>query len=137
MSTSTDAILAFGFDIGEDAPWGWKDEEWDEYYVDKKGVFDPEPDSQEVTVKFREYCTRRGALLDACPVAIITHCSYECPQYIVSMKSTVIRASRGFPEEIEKLQKPEDWEAPMREFCSVMGITYEEPKWLLFSLWGV
>lgn len=131
MGVSTDAIVAFGFNLGEELPESLlatldaDEESWDfEYWVAARlGVAD------------LEWPERRKAV-DAFPFEIITHCSYDYPMYFLAASDTTQRARRGYPEALAmKEASPEQVQA-MRDFCGEFEIEWEDPRWHLFSLWG-
>ena len=134
MGVSTDAIVAFGFNLGEEWPDGLKinddDEDstdFEDWIAEHLGLGDWQAEG---------YWERKREAVAAFPVDIITHCSYDYPEYFIAVRGTEQRARRGYPE---KLEVPEVGRAKieaMREFCEKHGIEWEEPSWHIFSLWG-
>jgi hypothetical protein len=131
MGTSTDAILAFGFDLGEELPEALTqmdedaDEAWDfeAWLEDRLGLTD------------KEYKERRAAI-DAFPFDLVIHCSYDYPMYFLAARGTEQTAKRGYPEAVAMKEATPEQAHAMRNFCEEFGIEWSEPKWHIFSLWG-
>lgn len=137
MSTSTDGILAYGYDMGEtfgisyDQPEPAWVSEGDSYSDDAARalfaavgkVFGPgeyfDPDK----------------LMEACGVEFVYHCSDRCPMYILAAKH--IEAYRGSPKAVD-FTVPEGADERLTWALDVLGITppTERPQWLLASWWG-
>lgn len=181
MGISSDGILCFGHDLGEDleglVPWcpegteddededekeddfdAWlvevsggsgKDEAWQRYeiwadenmpgasYQESMPAWEAaEPDGRDALDAAYE---RERELTASCPIEIITHCSYDYPMRIVAVRGTEIRAYRGSPKEIDwsALQALVDERLPAAvEFCKEHGIPFEDPTWILTSVYG-
>lgn len=139
MGTSTDAILAFGFDLGEELPESLEAAEdegfdFDEWLAAKLGL--PEwregmTDDERTT----HYATKRAAI-EAFPVDLITHCSYDCPMYFLAVRGTETSARRGYPQEVATPEIDPEKLSALRAFCEQNNIEWSEPKWQIFSLWG-
>jgi hypothetical protein len=151
MGTSTDAILAYGYDL--DGPDGeWQIREVDEYGSPTLDWWDDDDIIEAVETKllaatgFTEtdwqvdgYFTRRREALAAIGVEVISHCSGECPMYILAAHSTTAR--RGGPKTVDPadmaaLQK--DADARLARALEALGMTptQDKPAWLLASDWG-
>jgi hypothetical protein len=150
MGQSTDAILFFGFDLGEDFIPPWEDDSphedwsWDDYYAQKKGLkypahleglaeFTPEQSDE-----YGRYLEERSKLVEAAGAKMSTHCSCEYPMHYVYVRETL--ANRGYPKVIDpdSLRVNSDDFKALREFMKEMGIEgYEdkEPEWHLVSDW--
>ena len=138
MSTSTDAILFYGFPIDEDAVDLRAleiDGETDDWYVansnweELKGP--PQPNNN-IDYKGAEWEAWRELKheWEASPqnVGIDTHCSDSYPMYYVHGRQ--YRAYRGDLEEINPaalIPAPED-DANIKAFCERYGIPYSQPK---------
>lgn len=118
MGTSTDAIIAFGFDLGESLG------EWIEEVEcgDLRNFY---------------YRSDDGPML-------VRHCSASFPMTILCMKQSYVCASRGHPE-VVNLDVFDDeattkWKAELIEFTKEYGledlIKGKKPRWLLFSWMG-
>lgn len=142
MGVSTDAILAFGFDLGEELPEAFSSDssdasfEFDEWLQVRAGAVYPEGHPGIDSVEYRTYSDACKAALDACPVDLITHCSYDSPMRFLAIRGTHKRANRGYPVAITTPEIPPDAVAAMKAFCDEHGIEWQEPQWHIFSLWG-
>lgn len=132
MGTSTDGMLYFGIDLGDDSP-GWLiDEnddlmEFEEFLCRRAGV-DPETTSWE----------QQDEIASKCPAILQMYCSYDYPMYILGIRGYKYSASRGSVVEItpESLTVKEEDIAAFKKWCDSVGIEYQEPKWHLCSMWG-
>lgn len=140
MGVSTDAIIAFGFDLGEDLPDAWAEIEefdFDELRADELGL--QKPEHRDYKKDWPEYWKKKTAILPTHAADLIYHCSGEYPMHFLAVNGTNIRASRGSPEAL-----PSDLMtslapkkiAALREFCQRHNIEWQEPAWYLFSYWG-
>lgn len=146
MGVSTDAILAYGFDLGEgdDGESSWMEKLASEQPQDGDEVAAFEFDEW-VGRSFKEsdysdfdayYNARRDAI-NACPFDLIMHQSYDYPAYFLAVRGTEQRASRGYPSEISTDKEITlSAVATMRLFCITYGIEWKEPQWHIFSMWG-
>jgi hypothetical protein len=149
MGTSTDGILAYGYDLGEDYGFDWDDEsprpEWvdsDGYesaentLVAAAGFTDPEPDFDAGLEGWRSWSRRRDDAKKALGIEMVMHCSDECTMWILAAKH--FNASRGYPVEVN-LDLPENADERLSWALDVLGLTKfqgQQPKWLLASWWG-
>lgn len=129
MGQSTDAILAFGMDVGDE--WSLpgvdsEDEDSDstdlgEFLARRADLEDPYKTLLPAEVNegpYAEYERWKAAnpdfeaatsrwfaakqqLEEAAPIEIIWHCSYDYPMYVIAMKGTQLSAARGYPKKIE------------------------------------
>jgi hypothetical protein len=149
MGVSTDAILAFGFDLGDPndqslaSRFGAEEEaedgesfEFEEWIAAQAGAIYPAGHSGIHSQEYEAYAAKRDAAIAACPVEIITHCSFDYPMHFLAVRGTKTRAYRGTPQPVVAGQIPEEQIASMRSFCDLHGIQWQEPKWHIFSLWG-
>lgn len=116
MGVSTDAILIYGIDFGEDPEsplFEYNDETGEHLAYD---------------------LTKDG------PLEYVRHCSGDYPMHIIGLKSAHYEAARGYPTTFDRLPENgavitvEDYEA-LRLFCEKHNLPYSEPKWLLCSMW--
>lgn len=149
MGTSTDGILAYGFDLGEDYGFEWDDESprpvWvdsDEYEAAENvllaadGFTEPEPDFNDDREGWLAWSSRRDEAIKALGVEIVYHCSDECSMHILAAKH--FRNSRGFAVEVD-FDLPENADERLAWAVEVLGLDKfkdEEPRWLLASWWG-
>ena len=150
MGTSTNAILAFGFDLGvedtEELPEKMLEDNRD---IDEEDGFDfnrvaaKMAGIEQPSVKYegneeawRAYWKKQSDAAKACPIDLITHCSYDCPMYFLAVRGTKIVANRGFPELAVMPPISGDQLQALRDFCARYEIDWQEPAWHIFSLWG-
>lgn len=127
MGISSDGVLVFGFTIGEEG-------DYPEFLGDCGGMdeFIAGP-----WKKGGDYGARQ-AIIDACPADLVAYCSYDYPMYVLAVRGTRLRAYRGDATEVTPdhfAVSPERVEA-FKEWCAEHHITYQEPKWLLCSMYG-
>jgi len=161
MSTSTDAILFFGFcwdeegDIFADADEA--DDDWEDRYARLAGLVEPTetypdkgighpdrfgenytPEEALIIDRYRAFWSAKNDMIAALPVEIDRHCSGDCLMPFVCAKASKVTAWRGYPKEIESLEVKPEWEAELRSFCAYMGIDVSEKKcaWWMVSFWG-
>jgi hypothetical protein len=149
MGVSTDAILAFGFDLGDAEDMSLaerfgaaerdEDEEdfdFDDWIARQAGAIYPAGHSGIDSPEYRAYSEKRDAAIAACPVEVITHCSYDYPMHFLALRGTERKAWRGHPVKVETPAPDASRLAAMRAFCEQHGIEWQEPAWHIFSLWG-
>lgn len=139
MGVSTDAILAFGIDLGEEWPdtFNEHDDEDDGFEADHFLACDFAIEIPEWTPGTgSEYWAQKREAINKIPIELIKHCSSDYPMYFLSIRGTQQTANRGYPKEI--LQRPIDQSEidAMRAFCEKHGIEWQEPKWQIFSMWA-
>lgn len=130
MGVSTDGILVFGIECGEDEETpefmsGFDD--FDEYLDSLSGL----PQWGEPGHNFAANAEFRKTV----PADMVLHCSYDYPMYILAVRGTQVTARRGYPQEIESLGVDPAKLAAFKVWAEERGIT-GEPKWLLCSMWG-
>lgn len=127
MGISTDAILFYGIDLGDDFTEKINSKkilkEWEEYEEDE----DEDGD-------FYSFIENLIEKLELKNIKIGYHCSDSCKMYYLS--SIDFTASRGNPENIElkELINPPDL-INFKKLLDILEIK-EEPKWNLVSWWG-
>lgn len=149
MGVSTDALLVWGFDLGEEPemPEGslagryLEDEDcpvsWEDTYAIAVGVKPPPDEFNDDTKEaFREFWPARTKAVEEGGCSIEHHCHHEVTMYAVS--ACCYQAGRGDPLRLtaSDLEVGAGWEGKLRAFCEVMGIPWQEPGWLLMSYWG-
>lgn len=144
MGVSTNAILAFGFDLGEEWPEGLatpdNDEEsgesnWIDFLNSISGLTEPETTNYKDPAWPAHWAAQR-AFEKAYPVTVEEHCSGESPMYFLALRGSVTSARRGYPTAIETpIVAAEQWQA-LKTFCDTYGIPWQEPKWHIFSMWN-
>lgn len=148
MGVSTDAILAFGFDLGEELPEGLRNYKGEPDEDDEDGFEFCELIRHEAgiagypgEVETEEERKARWAACSAAeneyPVELIYHCSYDYPMYFLSVRGTQRTANRGYPTAVEMCAPvAQEKIDAMRAFCERYGIEWQEPRWFIFSMWG-
>jgi hypothetical protein len=157
MGQSTDAILAYGYDLGEGLekiqeageygelpPLTWFDEEHSDDLVQAA-----EQHLLAEIAGFTEtwepgvggYFARESAAKARVGVVFETYCSDSCPMHVLAAHVTTVR--RGDVEAIDPadlMQRPqtEGWDDKLRAALTALGITptQEQARWLLCSYWG-
>jgi len=129
MGVSSDGILYFGFQVGgeEELP-EWMDgfEDFDDFLVTKAGL----PDNA-------AYAERKP-VINSCPAELQLFCSYDYPMYVLGMRGAEHRAYRGDIVEIgaTELTVSQEKIDAFKAWCVAHGIEWQEPKWLLCSMYG-
>jgi hypothetical protein len=149
MTTSTDGILAYGFDLGEYYGFEWDDDTPRPAWVDSddyeaaenaliaaNGFTDPEPDFGTDREGWLSWSQRRDDAKKALGIEMVMHCSDSCTMWILAAKHYT--ASRGYPKEVN-LDLPEGADERLAWAVDVLGLYMfegQQPKWLLASWWG-
>ena len=161
MSTSTDGILAYGYDLGGEES-EWKVEGAGEYgELPPLGWYNPEADDADfmgaaletllaaqgftdVWVRGADnaaYFANRKAAEAAVGVDLECYCSNEFPMFLVAAKT--IRVGRGRVKTIDwqalgRERVEQDWDGKLAAALSVLGLVPKQtaPAWLLVSYWG-
>lgn len=150
MSTSTDGILFYGYDLGgpEDDGPAFKDLGEDEHPT----WYDPDDEDADfieaattallAAVGFTEtdwradgYHERKKAAEERMGVELDSHCSGEYPMYLLAAKKTT--AARGYPKEVD-FTLPDNADERLAWAIGVLGLDVgdQKPRWLLASYWG-
>lgn len=151
MGVSTDAILAFGFNIADEdempeklAAAGHDPEEYDGYFdfdlvvAREVGLTEPTGPYESNKELYSAYFEAKRKAAAAYPLDVIAHCSGECPMRFLAVRGTEVNASRGNPVRLTDyfpLITVEQIRA-MRDFCERYEIEWQEPGWHLFSMWN-
>ncbi|PPS86442.1 hypothetical protein [Streptomyces sp. MH60] len=125
MGVSTDAILAYGYELPEFDP---EELEWVE--EDEDGYTD-----------FHDSVEKRLRAAGVEGVSVTSHCSVDYPMYLLT--TTERRSWRGSVGKVdahEMVARPvsEGWDAKLDAAMKALGLTspQERPSWLLVSDWG-
>lgn len=122
MGVSTDAILAFGFDIGE----SWEDS-FETFFGEAFLGDDNEVDMHELDSELEA---------EGAPIELVQHCHVDNPMWVVAVRGTVTTAWRGYPKRIEGLTVDAEKVEAAKEYAQKRGWTWQEPQWLLVSNWS-
>ena len=129
MGQSTDAILCYGVQLGEDdEPLAFMEgfDELDDLLL-KEGN---QPRWGDEGHDFQS----QWAWLATQPVEMVHHCSGNYTMYIIALRGTVTTASRGYPEEVATYEP--DHVAVQHFMQWLLDHNIDgEPKWLLCSMW--
>ncbi len=143
MGVSTDGILAFGFDIGvedsDEPEWmkKFKLEDEDSFDFDEWLIKDTDnwyrgmPDAEAKALWAERY-----RLKAVCPIQFVIHCSYDYAMYILAIRGTYQSANRGSPLDANVERPAQEKIDAAKVFCEQHGIPWQEPRWVLASLWG-
>jgi hypothetical protein len=143
MGISTDAILAYGYDLGYDpVPTWWSNLSEEEQ--ENEGFADLAKTQMLASIGFTEkwakgnegYFDRKREAKKQLGVEVIYYCSYDYPMYILAAKE--FRAYRGDVEIIDSLDIDLDWDDKLKSALKSLEIKpiNEHPQWMLVSMWG-
>ena len=118
MSTSTNGILAYGIDLGEDVDWEELGYDWD---ADKD-----------------EFVSERLAAEGIKGVGLTRHCSRSEPMWLLTSRSVVVHRGEVVTlNNKERLNVPALETLAIGEAARVLGLATDvTPQWLLVSFWG-
>ncbi|MCG5464298.1 hypothetical protein MED01_002464 [Micromonospora sp. MED01] len=160
MGTSTNAILAYGYDLGSDDEWKLEGSgEYGEYDFNTHDWYSEDEDGytdfvESVEAKllaahgFTEtdwqvdgFYRRQKEAKAAMGVEVVTHCSGESPMYVLAVKE--ITAYRGDCKvlDFDSLNREATeggYDEKLRAALSALGLTPKQDRaqWLLCSYWG-
>jgi hypothetical protein len=145
MGQSTDAIIAFGLNYGEDSekfPWSQNEQEFNDWWAEQNGVTTPPVEFQGNETLYRTFWANQREVEKTCPVEVITHCHYDNPMFFIAIRGTELRASRGCPENLplDLASNVDTYTQQLLNFLRKYNIELPEedptPKWQLFSDWS-
>lgn len=143
MGVSTDAIIAFGFDLGEELPESLEqllsdaDGEIDEALATDMGLTLPDYN----VVGYEEFSAARDAAVAKVKFELIQHCSADFTMYFLAVRGSSKRAKRGYPVALDADSLKTDLFPcngsidAMNVFCQRHGIEWKDPQWHIFSMW--
>lgn len=157
MGTSTDAILAYGYELGGPEEWHlaeasgeygelvlpWYDEDSDADFIDaaQKLLSASTGFTEEWSEGNDGYFDRKRAAEARLGVVIDCHGHGDFPIYILAAHATTAR--RGQSEVINMAAlttaaTEQAWDAKLAAAIQTLGITptQDQPRWLLCSYWG-
>lgn len=129
MGISSDGLLYFGFPVGEDGErpdWMEEDfEEFTDFLLNRAGI----PNADYV---------KRREIEKACPVELLSYCSYDYPSFVLGIRDAKYRAGRGYTVELGEADLAVDQSRidAAKAWCAANDIEWHEPKWLLCSMLG-
>lgn len=136
MGQSTDAILAYGYDLGGN------EDEWRIKNLGPCGTLttpwydETSDDLDEEDSDFADLVEKQLRNVPAAAgVEIVSHCSSSSPLYILAATHTIAR--RGYPKVIDAAQVADTaaMDARLAAACAALGIepADDRPQWLLAS----
>lgn len=138
MTTNTDAILAYGYDLGGEEE-GWKLKGLDKYgeLPDLDWYVQDEDDDEGFDERAND------VLVGTVPgVTVEVYCSGSSPIFLLTAKAITVR--RGHCEVIDwrKLEDErvaKNWDLKLQSALGALGLVpkQSEPAWLLVSYYGV
>jgi hypothetical protein len=148
MSSSTDAVLAYGYDLGDGPMFaGLDDYEYPDWMTEDGDFATDAVQRLLAAIGFTEkwedstdgkYFDREEAAKAKLGVIIKTHCSETAPMYALCAAGTVTTANRGTPEVITELTVPMGARERLAWAIKTLGLDIGETRseWLLFSYRG-
>jgi len=164
VGISSDGILVFGINFDELNPFTHYISE--EGYTEPREGFDEDEedpnefDFEDLVVKhfsdltepehitdetgrgvygddWKAYWGAKREVLARVNVELVSHCSYEYPMYILGIKESERTAYRGSPEKLgSTIEAKPEWRLTLKDFCDRFDIKFEEPQWILASIYG-
>lgn len=151
MGTTTNGILAYGYDLGSGDEWrvdGASVARMEALADDDAGLTEAVEAALLAAVGFTEtdwradgYFDRKKAAEKRAGVEVEHHCHGDYPMYLLSAHT--ITAYRGDVETVDfaaltAQAEAEEWDAKLSDALAVLGIKpkQERPAWLLVSYWG-
>lgn len=152
MSTSTNGQICFGVAFEEGYKFPWSESNFDEWWLvesgwkwegekpfTESGMYAPGFTFDDPRIDAYFDSQRAWARMYPASVIEINYQSGECPAYILAVPSTVITASRGYPQILDSdsfLLDSRD-ETALLDFCSKYKLEFVgSPEWYLSSYWG-
>lgn len=146
MGQSTDGLVAFGFDLGEQEELpealleaGRQDGdgfEWQSVVSVLTDLTPPGVEWEDTFVQvYRDYWAKQREATENHPLEMVCHCSGECPMWFLAVRGTVTRAKRGFPQPVEMPAVSDEAIKALHGFCERFGLKWQEPRWHVFSMW--
>ncbi len=153
MAVSTDAILCYGFrlhdaEVDEDLT-GLRNTkgniDFEDLLARMSGLEPPdtlcdeerrESDS-EYNQRWGAYEKRKRQLENGSAIRLVYHNTLKAPMLILAAADSIDTAKRGYPTELgQAVTVPPEWRESLREFCEKAGIPFQEPQFILCSLWA-
>ena len=139
MGVSTDAILCFGFPVGDDENRPKFLKEYEEFHdLIRADAGIGEWNEAMPEAAYDAYWRRCRDAEKACPVDLVLHCTYEFSMYILIVRGCEITAERGRPVDIDiaKLTPSADQIAEMKLWCAAHDVEFSQPRLILCSMYG-
>ncbi|MGX1301367.1 hypothetical protein RKD35_002855 [Streptomyces albogriseolus] len=132
MGRATDAILAYGYDLGG------PDDTWHVQETNEYGVLNPRAwwNEEQDDPTFLEAAQARLAEAGVTGVEVRRHCTHTYGEYLLVTTATV--AHRGYPktldlDDLTRSQLAADWDDQLAAALAALGLTstQDAPAWLL------
>jgi hypothetical protein len=142
MGNSAEAILFWGFPLGEDESedGGEGDllDEWEDKIAEAAGHPEPtEPYGEATKPAYRAYWDARHAAVKAAGVMIDRFgCGSDYSQLLIGVTSTFKTADWSKCAPVSPLLLNAGDEGKLRKACEALGIPWQEPKWYLTAYYG-
>lgn len=139
MGQSTDAILAYGFDLGEDlSEHGDLARIEDEFDGDDGDFFASLVGIHPYGHPDRQSLEERQRLLKTLPVELIRHCSGDYPMWFLAIPGTKQEANRGSPTRVlpQGMIISEYDNRRFLQWCREHRIDVDGTGWYIMSDWG-
>lgn len=133
MSTSTNAVMAYGVDLGGNGELDGDTETFNRFIEIFELEQDPEGDPledspDEIANAAEEPLAKLGLTLES-------HCSDGARSYVLAVAKTVQLAYRGYPVKVKPLARAFRAEVNLLKVLKQLKVT-KKPALLLFSWWG-
>jgi hypothetical protein len=147
MGTSTDAILAFGWELGTD----WRKlhveleahQSFAQWFTQKivereHGVVYPAKSDPDYLDQLDAYYDVAIDIEEDYPVYVEIHCHVDAPSYLIAHRAYSHTARRGDPVALdpEQLAVPVGVIHQMEKLVAKLGLDLGPPAWHLASYWG-
>lgn len=142
MGTSTDGILAYGYDLGEEIRFKDHGEDETPDWYDEDDPLESFQKRLLTAVGFTEtewraegYFERKKAAEKLVVVEFDSHCSGDYPMYLLG--AVIHTASRGHARDMD-FTLPENADERLAWAVETLGLDVgdQKPRWLLASYWG-
>ncbi len=143
MGVSISAIIAFGFDLGNEADLpnallqaGATTGGFDFSAVVARHLGLSQPNHANHSPAWTAYWTSVDDGVKAFPVTLIKHCTAHEPMYFLAVQGTQTRARLGEVEAVTLGAVSTQQVEAFRAFCDRYGVAWAEPSWQFFSYWN-
>lgn len=141
MGVSTDGIIAFGFQVGDEDETpafleNVEDHDFEEVQARDLGLEKPTTTNYDDPVWSAYWKAKRERIPAEHPADLVHHCSGEYPMYFLAVPGTEVKANRGYPKAFSLPVITDEQINALRLWCEKHGVEWQEPKWHLMSYWG-
>jgi hypothetical protein len=142
MGVDTNAIVFYGFDLGEEEGIWQSEDDIEDLIMKKMGYSAPiEPydnGNESVVALYKNWWAKKREVLKTLGCEIGCHGSDGYPGYFVAVSSKILTAYRGEPKLVSAdfLAITNEDITKLVNFCKLLEIPWQLPKWMLCSYWG-